>query len=47
MRQWLTLSTLRDETRTRLWPMPVLALVVAVALGIGLPQLDAAVQGPR
>lgn len=45
MRQWLTLSTLRDEARTRLWPRPVLALVVAVALGTGLPQLDSAVQG--
>ncbi len=45
MTKWLTLSSLRDEARTRLWPMPALALVCAMALGIGLPQLDAAVQG--
>ena len=32
-----------DETRTRLWPLPVLALISAVALGIGLPRLDAAI----
>lgn len=44
MTDWLRLSKLRDDARTRLWPMPVLALVIAVALGIGLPQLDAALQ---
>lgn len=38
-----TWESLADETRTRLWPLPVVALVTAVALGIGLPRLDAAI----
>jgi uncharacterized membrane protein len=32
-----------EEVRTRLWPLPVVALVVAVAVGTGLPRLDEAV----
>ncbi|MDQ3306942.1 MAG: DUF2254 domain-containing protein [Actinomycetota bacterium] len=39
----ISLSHVRDEARTRLWPLPVVALVLAVALGIGLPRLDAAI----
>lgn len=37
------LSTVRDAFRTQLWPFPVVGVVVAVALGVGLPLLDAAV----
>lgn len=39
---WLRWEMLRDELRTRLWPLPVTALVLAIGLGIGLPVLDAA-----
>lgn len=42
MPDWISWERLRDETRTRLWPLPVVALVSAVALGIALPRLDAA-----
>lgn len=42
MPNWLSWERLRDETRTRLWPLPVVALASAVALGIALPRLDAA-----
>ncbi len=31
-----------DEMRTRLWPLPVAALVIAVSLGVALPRLDEA-----
>lgn len=41
---WLNWSTMREEARTRLWPLPVLALVIALNLGIGLPLLDAALE---
>jgi uncharacterized membrane protein len=34
------ISRLRAAFRARLWPLPVLAVVVAVALGVGLPALD-------
>lgn len=37
------ISALRDEARTRLWPLPVVALVLALAVGVVLPLLDAAV----
>ena len=30
-----------DAWRTQLWPVPALAVTVAVALGVGLPRLDA------
>ena len=33
----------RDALRTQLWPLPTLAVVVSVALGLILPQLDARV----
>ena len=40
---WLSSwGSLRDEARTRLWPLPLLAVLAAVALGIGLPRMDAA-----
>ena len=35
-------GSLWDEARTRLWPLPLLAVLSAVALGVGLPRLDAA-----
>ena len=43
MPRWLSWQAFVDETRTRLWPLPAAALVAAVALGIGLPRVDAAV----
>lgn len=35
----------RDSLRTQLWPLPVVAVVLAVVLGMTLPTLDAAVEG--
>ena len=37
--QWM------DSLRTQLWPLPVLAVALAVFLGTALPALDAAVDG--
>ncbi len=37
------LAALVDAIRTRLWPIPVTAVVVALLLGVGLPGLDAAI----
>ena len=34
---------MRDATRTRLWPFPTLAVLVAVVLGFVLPLVDAEV----
>ncbi|NUT71292.1 DUF2254 domain-containing protein [Pseudarthrobacter sp. C4D7] len=34
-----------DALRTQLWPLPVLAIAAAVALGVGLPALDSSVEG--
>ena len=31
---------IRAAFRARLWPIPVLAVALAVALGVGLPALD-------
>ena len=31
--------------RTRLWPIPMLAVGAAVLVGLGLPELDASVNG--
>ncbi len=39
MRTWLT--TARDAFQTRLWPTPTIAVVLALLLGLGLPELDA------
>ena len=36
-------SVLRDAVQTRLWPVPAVGVVLAVALGVLLPELDAAV----
>ncbi len=41
-RRWAVLS---DAIRTRLWPLPTAAVVVAVASGIGLTQLDSGIDG--
>ncbi len=35
------LTVLRDTIRTQMWPLPTLAVVLAVAVGVGLPYLDA------
>ena len=34
---------IRDALRTQLWPVPAIAVVLSVGLGIFLPRLDAAV----
>ncbi len=34
------MSARRDALRTQLWPLPTLAVVLAVGLGVGLPRLD-------
>lgn len=41
MRTWL--SNAREALRTQLWPIPTLAVSVALLLGFGLPELDASV----
>lgn len=41
MRTWWANS--RDLVRTRLWPVPTIAVTLALLLGLGLPELDAAV----
>ena len=41
-RRWAALS---DTIRSRLWPLPTAAVVVAVASGIGLTRLDSGVDG--
>ncbi|MFE0641661.1 DUF2254 domain-containing protein [Streptomyces sp. NPDC058877] len=38
------LPPLGEMLRTRLWPVPALAVVLAVALGVGLPRLDARIR---
>lgn len=43
MRIWL--ASVRDGFRTQLWPIPAIAVVAAVLCGLGLPRLDAAVDG--
>ncbi len=35
------ISALRDSLQTQLWPMPAIGLVLAIILGVGLPELDA------
>lgn len=37
------LGPVRDSLRTQLWPAPMLGVTLAVAAGIGLPRLDAAI----
>ncbi len=36
-------NAVRDGLRTQLWPLPMLGVLLAVALGIGLPQVDEAI----
>ncbi len=38
-------SSVQDAVRSRLWPIPVLAIVLALVAGVTLPLLDAAVDG--
>ena len=38
-------AAVRDGFRTQLWPLPSAAVVVAIALGVGLPRLEAAQVG--
>lgn len=38
---WSRLAGLRDGLQTRLWPIPTLGIVLGLALGVGLPRLDA------
>ncbi len=38
-------ADVRDAGRSRLWPIPTLAIVIAVGVGLGLPELEAARQG--
>ncbi len=35
----------RDTIRSQLWPIPAIAVVAALAVGLGLPQVDARVDG--
>ena len=37
------LATIRDAFRTRLWPIPTIAVVFALLLGLTLPELDSAI----
>lgn len=43
MKTWLVNG--RDAFKTQLWPMPTIAVVAALLLGLGLPELDAGVNG--
>ena len=43
MKTWLVNG--RDAFKTQLWPIPTIAVVAALLLGLGLPQLDAGVNG--
>ena len=38
---WSRLGALRDGLRTQLWPVPVIGVLAGLALGVGLPRLDA------
>ncbi len=41
MSSWL--ASTRDAFRTRLWPLPTIAVVFALLLGLGVPELDAVI----
>ncbi len=43
MRTWF--ANAGDAIRTQLWPIPTVGVVAALLLGVGLPELDAAVSG--
>ena len=36
------ISLIKNAVRTQLWPVPLMGIVLALALGVGLPQLDVA-----
>ncbi|GAA1795773.1 DUF2254 domain-containing protein [Nocardioides hankookensis] len=36
-------ATIRDGFRTRLWPLPTIAVLCALALGLGLPEVDSVI----
>lgn len=44
MTSWL--SNARDSLRAQLWPIPTIAVIAALLLGLGLPELDSASQLP-
>ncbi len=39
------LANTRDAFKSQLWPIPTIAVVAALLLGLGLPELDSAVSG--
>lgn len=43
MNTWL--ANTRDTFRTQLWPVPTIAVVAALVIGLGLPEIDGAVDG--
>ncbi len=43
MTTWL--ANTRDAFKTKLWPIPTIAVVAALLLGLGVPQIDTAVGG--
>ncbi len=43
METWL--ANIRDTFKTQLWPIPAIAVVAALLLGLGLPELDSTVDG--
>ena len=43
MTTWL--ANTRDTFKTQLWPIPTIAVVAALLIGFGLPELDSAVSG--
>jgi len=43
MRVDLSPGSVREALRTQLWPVPTLGVLLALALGVGLPRLDARV----
>ncbi len=38
-------TTVGDTVQTELWPIPTAAVIAALLLGVGLPEVDAAVGG--
>ena len=43
METWL--ANIRDTFKTQLWPIPTIAVMAALLLGLGLPELDSTVDG--
>ena len=41
----VSLRTVRDTVSTQLWPVPTIAVVIAVAVGSGLPLVDGSMDG--